>query len=353
MSKSQRPDGGAPDLSVRQAVDRWLGRLRLDRSDQTVSSYRRRLKHFVEWCEDEGFEHVDELTAWDLDEYDTHRRKTGIKAISLNNELTTLRLFLDYCERVGLTEADLSDSIDPPTVDSGEETDDEFFAPDDARRLLDAYRSGDDRYTREHAVFELVWWTGARKGGLCALDLDDVNLEEGYVHFHHRPDSGTPLKNGSDGERIVGISEDVVDALRGYIDENRPTVTDDYGREPLFASRQGRCHVSTLTQSVYFGTLPCRWGPCPHDRERETCEFYSRTNGFRCPSSTSPHPVRSGSIMWQLNRGLRADHVSDRVNATTDVIDRYYDKVTQLDEFRKRREGDISKLGFDSQEDDK
>jgi hypothetical protein len=51
--------------------------------------------------------------------------------------------------------------------------------------------------------------------------------------------------------------------------------------------------------------------------------------------------------MWQLNRGLRADIVSDRVNATVDVIDRYYDKINQLEEFRKRRAQHLDKLGID------
>jgi len=66
----------------------------------------------------------------------------------------------------------------------------------------------------------------------------------------------------------------------------------------------------------------------------------------------SPHPVRSGSIMWQLNRGLRADVVAERVNASVDVIDRYYDKVNQLDEFRERRAHHLDKLGFDDIDDD-
>ena len=353
MSAGLRADGGPSDLDVDAAVSRWLGRLRLDKADATVASYRRRLSHFLDWCDEQGIETVGEVTPWDVDEFDIHRREKGVKPISLNNELTTLRLFLEYCERVGIVADGLSETVEPPTIPDGEETNDEFLAPDDARDLLATYRNGRDRYTREHAVLELAWWIGCRKGGLAALDLDDYDAGEGYVRFRHRPETETPLKNGADGERVVGLGEHAQNALDGYIEYNRHDTTDDHGRRPLFATAQGRAHINTLTKSVYFGTVPCRYRECPHGNERPTCEFYSRTNGYKCPSSVSPHPVRSGSIMWQLNCGMRPDRVAERVNATVEVIETYYDKVSELENFRERRADDLDKLGFDdSQESD-
>ncbi|WP_338739889.1 tyrosine-type recombinase/integrase [Haloplanus salilacus] len=348
-----RTDGGPSDLDVDDAVTRWLGRLRLDHADATVESYRRRLLHFLDWCDEHDIDTVGEVTAWDIDEFDIHRREEGVKSISLNNELTALRLFLRYCERVSLVGGGLSETVEPPTVPDGEETNDEFLAPNDARDLLATYRNGRDRYTREHAVLEVAWWIGCRKGGLAALDLDDYDANEGYVRFRHRPETGTPLKNGPDGERVVGLGADTRDALDGYIEHSRHDTTDEHGRRPLFATAQGRAHINTLTKSVYFGTVPCRYRECPHGNERPTCKFYSRTNGYKCPSSVSPHPVRSGSIMWQLNCGMRPDRVAERVNATVEVIETYYDKVSELEDYRERRADDLDKLGFDdSQESD-
>lgn len=336
------------DLDVEAAVARWLGKIRTDRADQTVSAYRRRLSHFVDWCDEQGIGAVGELTAWELDEYDIHRREQDVKTISLNNELTTLRLFVEYCETIGLVADDLSDVIEPPAVPDSEESNDEFLAPEDAEQLLAAYRDGDAQYSREHAVFELSWFVGARKGGLAALDLDDYNREEGYVHFQHRPESETPLKNGYETERVVGLNDDVQEALDGYLEQNRPLATDDYGRRPLFATARGRAHINTLSKGVYFGTVPCRWRACPHGHQRATCQYFSRTRGWECPSSISPHVIRSGSIMWQLNCGLRPDRVAERVGASVATIKTYYDKISDLDEFRKRRADDLDKLGFDS-----
>jgi site-specific recombinase XerD len=344
-------DRTPPDLSPREAVERWLDRQQLDKANQTVADYGRRLRHFWRWCEGEGIETLDDLDGWSVEEYDTHRRARGLETITLRNELMTFRQFLRWAASRGLVDEHVPEAVDPPDVDPADRTDDTFLSPDLARDLLRKYRrGGEGQYGRGHTFLEIAWFTGARMGAVRGLDLDDVDLEEGYVEFVHRPDEATPLKNGRDGERVVGIDEDVVDAIRTYIQGSRPRVTDDYGRRPVFATAHGRVATSTLRNTCYYATVPCRVDSCPHDRERRSCEWYSQTTASTCPSSRSPHQVRSGSIMWQLNRGLRADVVAARVNASVDVIDRYYDKVSKLDEFRERREKHLDALGFDEED---
>lgn len=333
-------------------MERWIDRQRLDKADQTVADYGRRLRHFWRWCEGEGIDDLADLTGWDVEEYDTHRRAQGLETITLRNELMTLRQFFRWAASRELVDDRIPEAVDPPDVSPADRTDDTFLAPDDAEALLRTYRDGgDDTNGRGHVFLELAWWTGARLGALRGLDLDTIDLEERYVRFEHRPEEGTPLKNGLAGERVVGIGPEVAEAIRRYVQDTRPRVTDDHGRKPLLATTHGRVATSTLRNVCYYATVPCRARPCPHGNERPRCEWYSQTTASSCPSSRSPHQIRSGSIMWQLNRGVRADVVADRVNASVDVIDRYYDKVTALDEFRERRADHLDQLGFDPHDD--
>lgn len=339
-----------PKLTPEDAVRRWLDRQRMELADSSVASYRRRLEHFLEWCDEQDVELLGELRPWDVGEFEDHRR-AAVEPVSLNNELTTLRQFLAWASRLGLADDDVVAAVDPPRVDVADQVRDSLLEPERGEALLRTFRDGDGRGSREHAFLELAWWTGARIGALRGLDVDDVDLEDAYVRFRHRPDQDTPLKNGADGERVVGIGEAVVDAVRGYLEE-RPAATDRHGRRPLFASAAGRVATSTLRSTCYFATHPCRSGPCPHGKNRPTCEHHSRTAPHGCPSARSPHEVRSGSITWQLNRGLRADVVSERVNATVEVIDRHYDQARQIEEFRQRREEHLDRLGLDDDQED-
>jgi len=320
----------------------------MELADSSVGSYARRLDHFIEWCNDEGVEHIADLRPWDIGAYEDHRRAV-VAPVSLNNELTTLNQLLGWAAGLGLVEDGVVEAVDPPRVDKAEQVSETLLEPERGEELLAAFRAGDCWGSREHAWLELSWWTGARMGALRGLDRDDIDLQDGHVQFRHRPDEETPLKNGYNGERVVGISEDVAEAVRAYI-EVRPQRTDDYGRHPVFVTSYGRIAGSTLRDTCYYATHPCRSGPCPHEHERMSCPHHSRTKAYGCPSARSPHEVRSGSITWQLHRGLSKDVVADRVDATIEVIERHYDQARQLEAFHERRAAHLHKLGIDDEE---
>ena len=91
---------------------------------------------------------------------------------------------------------------------------------------------------------------------------------------------------------------------------------------------------------------------CPHNRERKSCDYTQRAKSSRCPSSRSPHAIRTGSITWQLNRGVSPTKVAKRVAAAPETIRRYYDKPDLDDELERRRpqteDLDILKGGEDN-----
>ena len=336
-----------PTLTPRDAVDRWLSRQQLDKADATLSGYRRRLSHFVEFCEDNEIETVNELTPWDVESYETRRRGRDVATITLRNELLTFRQFLRYLARVGIIDEAVPKAVELPNVSAADQADETLLEPARAERILSVLRDGKSGVSaRSHAVLEVAWFTGARLGAMRGLDVGDVDLDDGWVRFQHRPESGTPLKNGKDGERVVGISDDVAEAIARYR-ENAPSQTDQHGRRPLWETPFGRVSTNTVRTTVYQATLPCRVGPCPHGKDPETCEWTTQQQASKCPSSRSPHQIRSGSITWQLNRGLRADVVAERVNASVDVIEQHYDRADEFDQFEERRRRHLQKLNFE------
>mgnify|MGYP000111215627 CR=1 FL=1 len=73
------------------------------------------------------------------------------------------------------------------------------------------------------------------------------DADEQYVKVRHRPDMETPIKNKGDGERLVALSDDICELLDDWLDNKRPDVTDDHGREPLLKSNSD-CIVETTIQ---------------------------------------------------------------------------------------------------------
>lgn len=331
----------------REALERWLNKLRVDKRESTVSAYHYRLKHFIEWCEDENIETTAELTGWDVESYETHRRQQGVEPISLSNELKTLRSFFAYLARIEVVDEDLPEKVEPPTLEKSEQVNDVRLPTDRAQTLLDYY--AEHEYgTRAHVLLALEWYTGARLGALRGLDLEDYDRDERYVEFRHRPRKETPLKNGEDGERIVGLPESVCDVVDTYLEKNRLETFDDYGRRPLLTSQVGRPSTNAVRAWTYLATVPCLHSPCPHGNEPATCEYLDYSAASKCPSSRSPHAVRTGSITWQLNRGIPPE----RVNTSVEVLLKHYDQPSRMEEMRERRRPYLDRLSFDAEEGD-
>jgi len=366
MSESETPtyevpiagssDGGdrVPDLSPREAAERWLAKIKAEKSDATVSTYHYRLKHFIEWTESEGITEIGDVTGWDIESFEAHRRERGDEPISLNNELGTLQNFLEYCARVELVDDALPEKVDPPDVPASEQVDKTRLHTDDARALLAYYDANpDERGSRAHALLALAWYTGARKGALRGLDVEDYTPREKCVEFVHRPKEETPLKNGPDGERIVGLPDAVCDVVDEYLQSHRLDQYDDYGRRPLLTSQVGRGSLNGIQAWMYLATVPCLHSACPHGDDPATCDYLDYSTASKCPSSRSPHQVRTGSITWQLNRGLPPERVSERVNTSIEVLLRHYDQPDKMEAMRERRREYLDRLDFAGEEADR
>jgi len=337
------------DLSIRKAVERYLRRRQSDSTESSVEAWKYRLKLFTDWTDDVGIERVGDLTGYDLDEY-YDLRSAVVEPVTLEGEMWTLKTFLEYLEQIDAVEDGLSESVRIPNLDQPERSNEVSLEPDTALDLLEYYRNSDDRATRRHAFLELAWNTGTRQGGIRALDVRDVHFDKAYVEFHHRPDTGTPLKNKRNGERAVALPPETADILREYTHNHRHGVHDEHGRQPFLASKRGRPGKNTIRSWSYLATLPCLHSACPHGRERVQCEYTEFAHVSKCPSSRSPHKIRTGSITWQLDCGLLPEVVAERVNASIEVIEEHYDVASPRQQMEERRRHHVDRLGLEEDE---
>ncbi|WP_049935354.1 tyrosine-type recombinase/integrase [Haloplanus natans] len=340
---------GPTDLSPREAAKRYLDRRRRELTDESVDSYYYRLKLWWEWCEREGITSVQNLTGWTFELYEGYRSGLGVATSTLHGEMETLQQLVEYLERIGAVEEGLAEKVNVPEVPEDEKSRDTKLETGRAIGLIKHYRESSELYgTRFHALLELAWHTAARLGALRALDLRDYHPGEGFVEFVHRAETSTPLKNKLKGERTVALREPVCETLNAYIRHHRRDAHDDAGREPLFASFQGnRPSTGTLRTWMYRATQPCMRGSCPHGMNPATCDYRSHNQASQCPSVRAPHHVRTGSLTWHRDRGVPKEVTAERANASTRVIDRYYDKATQRERMELRRRPHLDKLSLD------
>lgn len=326
-------------IQPRQAVELYLDSRRDELAESTLTAHQRRLKHFIRWCEAvEDVEGMGEIDGRILHDYRLWRRDDGdLNSVSLKTQLTTLRVFLRFCESIEAVPEGVHEKIILPNLARGENTRDAKIEPDEAMDVLDYLRKY-EYATSKHVAFEILWHAGCRIGELRAIDLDDYNPSEGYLSIVHRPQKGTPLKNQQEGERLVGLSGEYLGLLDDYIGDVRPDVTDENGREPLLATTYGRPAYSTIRKWIYKVSRPCVYlDNCPSGRSPQDCDAAGHDRVYECPHNINPHGIRRGAITYHLLRDWPEADVADRMNVSPKVLKKHYDRRTKKERLEQRR----------------
>lgn len=328
MSRQMKPE---------RAVERYLKERKPEVSESTHYNHACTLNAFLEFCEVEELDNICDVDGFHVHDFKIYRREVGgINEVTLYKNMCTLRVFLKWCQSMDLVNSGLVQNMILP--EPGDDTRDTKLDAERADQILN-YLEKFEYATLRHALFALLWDTGFRIGTVRAIDLDDYHSEEQYVEIQHRPEKDTPLKNGTRAEREVNLHSWVCEILDDYILIHRNDVTDEYDREPMFPSTQGRTVRSNLRMHINRVTRPCHTtGECPHGREQSECEAVQEYDlASKCPSSVSPHPIRRGAITHWLNEGHGKELLSDRMNVSVKTLEKHYDARTESEKRELRR----------------
>jgi len=253
-----------------------------------------------------GIAQVGNLKPYDINEY-YDLRSGQVQPSTVEGEMYTLKKFCEFLAQIGAVEG-LSEKVPIPEVPEDSRSSDVKLDSSEALALLDHYRASDRDYgTRAHAILELAWYTGARQGGLRALDLRDVYLDGNYVEFRHRPGTDTPLKNTVYGERTVAVPEP---SMGRFGSTSGSIATMSRRPRPPAALRVGswaadREHVPRVDlhgdAPVYAGSVPAREGEAclrvDGTRPREQVPV----EPFAPPDSDGEHHL--AAELWGADRG--------------------------------------------------
>lgn len=321
-----------PDpLPIADAVQLYCDARENELSAATLQSHRYRLNHIIRWSEN----HDDVTTTADLNgrrllEYRTWREQDGdLSTVSLHTQLSTLRVWLKFLATVEVVPSELHTKLSVPSMDGSENVNDEAI-PKAHCEAIDTHLQQFQYASPDHILWSLLYGTGIRIGAVHGIDVDDVEMDDKRLWLRHRPDTETTLKNGSNGERPITLSDTLVQRVCDYVEHTRPPTTDSHGRRPLLVRSDGRPSKSTLRRMVYRLCQPCQIGrECPHGTTKHACEIAGYTDEpSGCPSIYSPHQIRKRVIIDYRKDEIPDAYISDRCDVNQRTMDEHYDVRT-------------------------
>ncbi len=336
VSETKNESLDSPTLD--DLYERYLSR-KENRSPATRAQYKRTIPEFIAFAESKGITTPlglsTELSEGYVDEVKKEYEADATQLTYTKNVRSWLRWLSkrQYCNEATYRVLDKDElGLNPAARD-------EAIPEPVARHIIE--QLAEQRYGMNmHVLIELDYNAGLRVGDLYSLDVEDFIFEDNTIVIRHRPETGTRLKNGEekdvtpgDGERDVKIKDRVTDVIQWYIENERPDVTDDHGRSPLFATVHGRASKSTLRRWIYKATS-CRWTPTENENHGEsvTCDGNCNPDSNVCQYSYCPHAIRRGSIVNQLSNGLSPSRARKRFDVSIPVMDKHYDPRTKRKE---------------------
>lgn len=163
-------------------------------------------------------ENLNTLSGRQLHRYRLWRREDGdLNKVSEKTQMDTLRVFIRWLESVDGVERDLSEKVLSPSITPDENSRDVMLDSDSASKVL-AHLEKYEYASIQHVALALMWHTMMHVGGVHTLDVDDYDPDKQFIKVHHRPETGTPIKNQGEGEQMVALSDQVCDLLDDWLE---------------------------------------------------------------------------------------------------------------------------------------
>lgn len=212
---------------MEEQLNLFFGFLENDKkvSLNTLQSYKRDLKQFEKYIEDNGENYV-EITDDGIREYIEHMQEIGKKPSTISRGLASIRSFYQYEAKNKVVEKDPTEGIQSPKIEKRVPS---VLTSSEVALLLDQPKDVDLKGTRDKAMLEFAYATGMRVTEIISLNVEDVNLETGYA----------TCRNGKK-ERTVPMGNMSLKALKEYVMDARPTMIKDENEKALFVNVNGQ-----------------------------------------------------------------------------------------------------------------
>ena len=194
-------------------------------SDNTLQSYKRDILQFEEYVEKNRINYA-KMNQEDINTYLTHLQELGKKSSTISRNLASIRSFYQFLIRTRKVKHDPTDDVQSPKVEKRVPS---VLTSQEVELLLEQPKDVDLKGTRDKAMLEFAYATGMRVTEIISLNIEDVNLEQGFAI----------CRNGSK-QRNIPIGSLSLKALQEYIEEVRPILIKDEKEKALFVNVNGK-----------------------------------------------------------------------------------------------------------------
>ena len=194
-------------------------------SNNTLQSYKRDITQYESYINEENLQYL-KVTNEDIKKYLENLKSIGKKTSTISRNLASIRSFYQYLVRTKKVKEDPTEGIQSPKVEKRVPS---VLSSKEVELLLEQPKTVDLKGIRDKAMLEFAYATGMRVTEIINLDIDDVNLKEGYVSC-----------SNANKQRNIPLGAISINALKEYIKKARPYLIKSEDEKSLFVNINGK-----------------------------------------------------------------------------------------------------------------
>jgi len=194
-------------------------------SNNTLQSYERDILQYQEYLDENKLNYA-KAEESQLKKYLEHLSEIGKKPSTISRNLATIRSFYQFLLRNRKIKEDPTDKLQAPKIEKRVPS---ILTSKEVELLLEQPKNVDLKGSRDKAMLELAYATGMRVTEIINLNIENVNLKEGFVVC------ATQSK-----QRNIPLGSISLKALKEYIENARPILVKDEKEEALFVNINGK-----------------------------------------------------------------------------------------------------------------
>ncbi len=217
-------------LQVEKIIQAFIHYLSAERglANNTLASYQMDLNQYIAYLKSQGITALNETNKNNILGFLMQLQKNGRAPATISRRLAAIKSLYRFMHNENMIVSDPTANLESPRLNHRLP---QVLTFEEVEILLNqpqlAYPAGQ----RDKAMLELLYATGIRVSELVSLNLEDVNLEMGFIRCFGK---------GSK-ERIVPLGSVAVKYVENYLESSRQKLTKNKKEErALFVNQHGR-----------------------------------------------------------------------------------------------------------------
>lgn len=209
-------------------VQKFINFLERDKrlSANTLQSYKRDVEQYITYLREINLLNIINTNKTTIIAYLLHLQKKGRATSTISRNLASIRSFYQYLYKTRVIDSDPTTELESPKV---EKKLPQILSTQEVELLLEQPKCIDLKGYRDKAMLELLYASGIRVSELISLNVDDINLDAGFVRCNH-----------GNKERVIPIGSIAINAIQDYLNKSRELMIQDKNEKALFVNVNGK-----------------------------------------------------------------------------------------------------------------